>query len=215
MPKHDDLYMRKTPHLQIKILKSIALNGRLSQKEAAAIFRCKPPTISEAFKIMTNKRLIEITTAPDLERKIRQEKFYKLSAQGLSTFIKEDPTSDEFWVAMIWYGAFNSESTNKEFNAYYNQFIHRFIGDNALRSCFFLGNFFENLFLEWRKDYFESRQNPIAVYNYTEAVKAYKVLECLLLNRGITVEEIVKSTALLHLIAILIKLWKLICRTTI
>lgn len=101
-----------------------------SQKEAAAIFRCEPPTISEAFKIMTNKRLIGITTAPDLERKIRQEKFYKLSAQGLSRLIKEEPTSDEFWVAIIWYGTFNSKSANKEFSGYYNQFIHRFIGSS-------------------------------------------------------------------------------------
>jgi hypothetical protein len=173
------------------------LNGRLSQKQAADIFRCKPPTISEAFKIMTNKRLIGITTAPDLERKIRQEKFYKLLAQGLSRFIKGDPSVDEFWVAIIWYGTFNSESANKEeFNGYYNDFIHRFIGDNALRSCFFLGNLFENLFVEWRRDYFESRKNIIAVYTYTEAVKAYKVLECLLLNRGITASRIVKLTKL-------------------
>jgi len=59
MPKYDQLYPRKEPHLQIR---SIALRERLSQKEAAEEFRCKPSTISEAFKIMINRtRLIQIT----------------------------------------------------------------------------------------------------------------------------------------------------------
>jgi hypothetical protein len=53
MPKYDE------PHLQMKILKSIALRGRLSQKEAAAEFQCKPSTVSEAFKIMINRTTID------------------------------------------------------------------------------------------------------------------------------------------------------------
>jgi hypothetical protein len=81
MPKNDELYPRKEPHLQMKILKSIALNGILSQKEASTEFRCKSSTISEAFKIMTKKTmLIETTKHPDLERRLKREKFSKLSA---------------------------------------------------------------------------------------------------------------------------------------
>jgi hypothetical protein len=93
MPKYDELYPRKEPHLQMKILKSIALGGRLSQGEAAEEFQCKPSTISEAFKIMINRtKLIEITKPPppDVEeRQSKRERFYKLSAQGLLTFIKK------------------------------------------------------------------------------------------------------------------------------
>src|SRR5215467_2507173 len=55
MPKSDELYPRKVPHLQFKILGLIALRGRLSQKEAATSLQCKAPTISEAFKIMINR----------------------------------------------------------------------------------------------------------------------------------------------------------------
>jgi DNA-binding MarR family transcriptional regulator len=81
MPKYGPLYRAKRPLLQMKILRSIALNGILSQKEAATKFRCKSSTISEAFKIMTKKTmLIETTKHPDLERRLKREKFSKLSA---------------------------------------------------------------------------------------------------------------------------------------
>ena len=91
MPKYDELYPRKEPHLQMKILKSIALAGRLSQTEASEEFQCKPSTISEAFKIMINRtRLIQITKPPpDVEGQLTRERFYKLSAQGLLTSIKK------------------------------------------------------------------------------------------------------------------------------
>ncbi|MGB8937443.1 MAG: hypothetical protein WCC17_20315 [Candidatus Nitrosopolaris sp.] len=180
--------------LQIKILISIALRGRLSQK---AEFRCKPSTISEAFKIMTKRtRLIEMTKHPDLERRLKREKFYKLSKEGLLTFIKKNPSPYEFWIAMIWYGALNSKHADRdEFNRYYNLFIQKFIGDFTLRSCFFLGNFFEKLFQEWRSEFdlkYRTTTLKVPDYNYYQTRKAYKVIECLLLNRRITIDKIVK-----------------------
>jgi hypothetical protein len=62
MPKLEEKwYPRKEPTLQMSILKHIALNGRLLQKEAPILFGCKPPTVSEALNIMENRRrLIEV-----------------------------------------------------------------------------------------------------------------------------------------------------------
>ena len=56
---------------------------------------------------------------------------------------------------MIRYGmALNPESAERdEFNLYYNLFIEKFVGEFTLRSCFFLGNLFENLFQRWRKQF--------------------------------------------------------------
>ncbi len=55
---------------------------------------------------------------------------------------------------MIWYGTLNPESADKaEFNRYYNLFIEKSIGEFTLRSCFFLGNLFENLLQRWRKQF--------------------------------------------------------------
>jgi DNA-binding MarR family transcriptional regulator len=196
MPKYDELYPRKEPHLQMKILKSIALTGRLSQTEAAEEIGCKPSTISEAFKIMINRtKLIQITEpSPDVDRQSKRERFYKLSAQGLSTFIKKNPSPDEFWAAMIWYGTLNPESADRdEFNRYYNLFIEKFIGEFSLRSCFCLGNLFENLLQRWRKqlehnsnDYGHLGMFPRgSIYSMQEKIRkeatTCNVLECLLL----------------------------------
>ena len=212
MPKYDELYPRKEPHLQMKILKSIALAGRLSQTEAAEEIGCKPSTISEAFKIMINRtKLIQITKPPpDADRQSKRERFYKLSAQGLLTFIKKNDSPDEFWAAMIWYGTLNPESADRdEFNRYYNLFIEKFIGEFTLRSCFFLGNLFENLLQRCRKQ-FEHNSNDYghlgmfrrgSIYSMQEQIRketrsAYNVLECLLLNRGITIDKIIELTKL-------------------
>jgi hypothetical protein len=209
MPKYDVLYPRKEPLLQMKILKSIALAGRLSQTEAAEEIGCKAPTISEAFKIMINRtKLIQITEPPaDAGRQSKRERFYKLSAQGLSTFIKKNPSPDEFWAAIIWYGNLNPESPDRdEFNRYYTLFIEKFIGEFTLRSCFFLGNLFENLLQRYRKQ-FEYNSNDyghLGMFPHgsmqekirKETTSTCNVLECLLLNRGITIDKIIELTKL-------------------
>jgi hypothetical protein len=202
MPKYDQLYKAKKPLLQMKILKSVASSGRLSQKEAITQFRFKPSTISDAFKTMKDRtKLIEISkhhdTLTKVEEGIRREKFYKLSSGGLLRFIEENPSPAEFWSAMIWYGFLNSKCASiDEFNICYSVFIERFVGTYPLRSCFFLGDFFEKLYLDLRKEYFDLRNDPTAAYIHTRGANTYKVLECLLLNRGITVDKIVKLTEL-------------------
>src|SRR5215831_10615427 len=219
MPKSDELYPRKVPHLQFKILGLIALRGRLSQKEAATSLQCKSPTISEAFKIMI---LIKTAEPPDIKKQLdalrKRERFYKLSSQGLLTFIKQHPSPYEFLVAMIWYGFLNFKSAlnRDEFSRYYNLYIRGYIGEYNLRSCFFLGNLFENLFQGWRKELehkcvlvipeglfsqmqhmFEHDIDCIMQDRRREDTKmAYKVLECLLLNRRVTIKELIELTRL-------------------
>jgi hypothetical protein len=207
MPKSSRWYTRKKPHLQIKILKSIALVGRLSQKEATLQFHCKPSTISEAIKIMETKRkLIAQTDAPELNNfknlksGMRLIKFYKLSKKGLLAFIDENPSPHGFWVAMMHYCSLNSEAVDKaEFNKYYDLFIQKFVGNFPLRSCFFLSNFFDSLFKKW-SSIFNNHQNYVTgTHNYHKRHQtrhAYKVLECLLQNRRVTVEEITALTQL-------------------
>jgi DNA-binding MarR family transcriptional regulator len=213
MPKYDQLYRAKRPLLQMKILKSIALSGRLSQKKAIDEFQCKGSTISDAFKIMKDRNLIEITKHPDnlseLGEKLNREKFYRLSPQGLRRFIEENPSPADFWAAIIWHGTLNSTSHNRdEFNRHYDLFIERFIGDCPLRSCFFLGNLFENLFQRWQPKYNDlsdltfpnmfspSIDDSMKKMRREKTEKAYKVLKFLLLKRGITINKIIESIGL-------------------
>jgi hypothetical protein len=223
MPKDDELYPKKVPHLQFKILALIALKGRLSQKGIAAFLQFKASTISEAFNIMINRtKLINPAQPPDINIQLnvsrRPERFYKLSSQGLLTFIRQDPSPYDFWVAMIWYGFLNFRSAvnRDEFNLYYNLFLQRHIGDYTLRSCFFLGNLFENLFQRWCRelehkceldfpDDLVSQMQDVFPHSHDcimqdgirkKTEKAYKVLERLLLNRGITINKIIELTRL-------------------
>jgi hypothetical protein len=76
--------------------------------------------------MINRTRLIQIIEPlPDVEGQSKRERFYKLSALGLLTFIKKNPSPYEFWGAMIWYGmTLNPESADRdEFDQYYNLFI--------------------------------------------------------------------------------------------
>lgn len=67
------------------------------------------------------------------------------------------------------------------------------MGNFPLRSCFFLGNFFNDVFQKWlpkiaHKYYYG--------YRYDKTSPTYRVLEFILLNRGATIKDIIASTQL-------------------
>jgi DNA-binding MarR family transcriptional regulator len=208
MPKLDTKwYKRKKPHLQIGILKSIASSGLASQKEITSQFGYKPSTISDAFKIMEDVDLIRWANVPEFKKGVRRERFYKLLPKGLSVLIDENPSPQEFWMAMIWYCSLNAKSVGKdEFNRYYDRFIQKSVGSFSLHSCFFHGDIFDSLFKKWSRKLFgyqyddQSRTHGYNYYNnnnkHPKTTQNYKVLECLLLNRRITIERIASLTQL-------------------
>ncbi len=203
MPKLDTKwYKRKKPHLQIGILKSIALSGLASQKEITSQFTYKPSTISDAFKIMEDVDLIRWANVPEFKKGVRRERFYKLSPKGLSVLIDENSSPQEFWMAMIWYCSLNAKAVGKdEFNRYYDRFIQKSVGSFSLHSCFFLGDIFDSLFKKFDYQYdVQSRTDGYNYYNnndkHPKTTQNYKVLECLLLNRQITIQNIASLTQL-------------------
>ena len=197
-------YPRKEPTLQMSILKHIALKGRLLQHEAPVLFSCKPSTISEALNIMeTKRRLIKVDrkNRPDFKSGERQRKLYKLTSNGLIAFITGNPSPYEFWIALMWYCMLNIASIdNDRLNEYYNLFIHKFVGESfSLRSCFFLSDSFDNLFKKWRSIYDSTECNTpgtVGYFKHPETLQAYKIFECLLENRSITIQRISELTHL-------------------
>jgi DNA-binding MarR family transcriptional regulator len=211
MPKLDTKwYKRKKPHLQIGILKSIASSGLASQKECTSQFGYKPSTISDAFKILEDVDLIRWANVPEFKKGVRRERFYKLSPKGMLVVIDENPSPQEFWMAMIWYCILKTKAVDKaEFNRYYDRFIQKSVGSFSLHSCFFLGDIFDSLFKKkWHRKLFgyqygdQSRAHSYNYYNnsknnkHPRTIQDYKVLECLLLNRRITIENIASLTQL-------------------
>jgi DNA-binding MarR family transcriptional regulator len=205
MPKLDTRwYKRKKPHLQIGILKSIALSGLASQKEITSQFTYKPSTISDAFKVMEDADLIRWANVPEFKKGVGRERFYKLMPKGLSVLIDENPSPSEFWMAMIWYCSLNTKAVGKaEFNRYYDRFIQKSVGSFSVHSCFFLGDIFDSLFKKWSRKLFgyqyddQSRAHGHNYYNnnkHPKTTQDYNVLECLLLNRRITIANIASLT---------------------
>jgi hypothetical protein len=186
MPISNKWYPRKRPTLQIDILKSIALNGMLSKRSAKDEFPCKYPTISDAFKGLSERKLIKKTETSDLRSRIRGEIFYKLSPTGLDAFIKEIPSPEEFWTAMIWFCGLSKKIINKnEFDRYYDLFIYKYVGNRSLRGSFFQTSFFDDLFERCSKNIM-SEKHKITISN--------KILDCLAFNRSITLEQIAQIT---------------------
>ncbi|MGH9925287.1 MAG: hypothetical protein ACRD5B_07890, partial [Nitrososphaeraceae archaeon] len=135
----------------------------------------------------------------ELRSAIRREKFYKLSPTGLSHCIDEIPSPQEFWIMMIWYCYLNPNHINhSKFARIYESYIEKFVGNFPLRSCFFLGTFFNILFEGWGPTMYTPNKEDIKIetYIYDDTTPTFKVLEYLLLNRSVTIEDIVASTQL-------------------
>jgi len=121
--------------------------------------------------------------------------------------IDENPSPQEFWMAVIWFCSLNAKAVGKdEFNRYYDRFIQKSVGSFSLHSCFFHGDIFDSLFKKWSRKLFgyqyddQSRTHGYNYYNnnnkHPKTTQNYKVLECLLLNRQITIENIASLTQL-------------------
>jgi hypothetical protein len=101
----------------------------------------------------------------------------------------------------MWYCTLNSTAIKKsQINEYYNLFVQKFVGpSSSLRSCFFLSDSFDNLFKKWCSTYESTECNTpgtVAYFKHPETVQAYKVFECLLQNRSITIQRITELTKL-------------------
>jgi hypothetical protein len=172
--------------LQIKILQTIALEGKLSVRRAQKKFRLKYSTVWEPFKVLKNRKLIN--RVPDIRSLGRAEIFYKLSSLGLKAFISQKPSPKEFWTAMIRFFNLNPRLIGKAYlDECYNLFMQNYIGNFFLRSSFFQINIFDEFLKDWRKENVPKRYGAIS------PTRAQKVLECLALNRSITSEEIIEK----------------------
>lgn len=128
----------------------------------------------------------------------RGEIHYKLTGQGLNEFIDQGVSPEEFWIAMAWFCEL-SKINNDEFESYYSLFAQKYTGSSNFHGCFFQTEFFDHVFKKWQKDSKNDNQEfslPQYVFEHpaceNESAISQKVLECLALNRSITVDEIAK-----------------------
>lgn len=182
MPTFTRWYYRKKPTLQIRILRSIAVNGELSKKKIQKRLRTNYPDVSDAVDALKYKELIVHSSSNF--KSPRPELFYKITAKGFEAFIDEDPSAEDFWAAIIWFCKLKKTIIDDvSFKKYYDLFERKKIGDWSIHGGYFQLHFFDETLHQWMNDYKPGHWRPL----YLE------ILECLAFNRSIRLDQIVEE----------------------
>jgi DNA-binding MarR family transcriptional regulator len=183
LPIFGKWYKYKKPILQIRILKSIALEGELSKRKLQEYLDTHYSDISDAVNILQKRKIIEVSYADFKSR--RAEIYYKLTKRGLEVIVDEFSEPEIFWKAMISYCKLSKHPiSGKEFARYYKPFEAKYLGFHQSHEFFFQSDFVNKLFEEW-----------LIVHDYNNVVSitiSQKVLECIALHRSVTLEQIIK-----------------------
>jgi len=180
----------KKPHLQIKILRCIGLEGQLSKRMAEKITMSDYSDVSNAIDSLKKRRIIKINSFAMKGR--RDKRYFALTEKGLKAFIDESyfshkPSSEEFWKAIIWYCMLNPEQISfHEIEKYCSSFESKYLGHPAINSYIFQSQFFDKLVNNWLKENGKF-DNNISILQ--------KILECLAINRNVTLQQLCQMTA--------------------
>jgi hypothetical protein len=182
---------KRKPKLQIKILESLAMKGKLARSiTETLLIKHHRPEILQAFKILRAKELIkELNTDPGSGKVFsrgRPPTYYKITKQGLATLIIEEPDLKKFWRLLIGF-CFHSDCqvSLSDLNDLYELFINKYLEYPSVPGAFFQLDAFNKMCSNW------IQKN---VRNNNEMSLSQKVIEVLSIYRGITLEELVTKT---------------------
>jgi hypothetical protein len=179
-------YSRKKPTLQIKILKSIVLNGQLSKRKASDILHAQYPDVSDAIEALLERKLIKKSYIDFKSR--RAEKYYTLTVNGLKALLEEDLTPKEFWSTMIMLCSISKIQISKnEFERYYQLFEYKYLGHSKIEGYFFQSHFFDKILNKWLVDN--------SILNSSIVPLSQIVIECIAIKRSLTLQQLVQKTS--------------------
>lgn len=92
--------------IRSKAIHSIAVLGQLSKSRAVKTLGSYNPNIHDAFRELEQDKIIE-SSYVSFKRRGKPERFFKLTAKGLSEFIDQVPSPSEFTRALIWFCGLN------------------------------------------------------------------------------------------------------------
>ena len=177
-------YPRKRPTLQIKILRAIRLEGQLSKRMAEVCTRSDYSDVSDAIDKLLRRKRIKISSPGIAGR--RDKRYYGLTGKGLEAFVDETTSPEEFWKAIIWYCRLSEKDLSiNEFEKYYDYFESKYIGHSGIHNYFFQSLFFNRLINKWFEENCTSNINEVSL--------SQKILECIAMNRAVTLQELVKK----------------------
>lgn len=115
----------------------------------------------------------------------RAERFYKITENGLRALLTVDMSPNDFWRVMILLSICSKQPiAHKELEDYFRQFEINSLGHSNIHAYFFQSYFFDMVLDHWL-------QNDVCNISATQIV-----MECLAINRSITLQELIKKTGL-------------------
>jgi len=189
-------YYGKPPELQIKILKYIVSAGELSKKKAANVLKSNYSDISDAMDALIKRDFIRWsrndTSTPNPER------FYKITEVGLRALLAVNLSEKEFWKVIILLCISSKRPIeDSEFEEYYHQFENNRLGYSSIHGYFLQSHFFNNIVDQWLLDNNNSKEVKSFSSSSLPLVKISQiVLECLALNRSITLSQLIEKSGL-------------------
>jgi DNA-binding MarR family transcriptional regulator len=189
-------YYDKPPQLQIKILKYIASFGELSKKKAAVVLNSNYSVISDAMDALIKRNFIRWSRDDPSTR--RAEKFYKITEVGLRALLAVNLSEQEFWKVIILLCISSKRPIeDSEFEEYYHQFENNRLGYSFIHGYFLQSHFFNNIVDQWLLDNNNSKEVKSFSSSSLPLVKISQiVLECLALNRSITLSQLIEKSGL-------------------
>jgi hypothetical protein len=178
----------KKPSLQINILKETVRNDELSKRKATGILRSNYPDISDAMGVLIDLNFLEFSRKSGRRM---PEKFYKITEEGLRALLSvvEDLFENEFWKVVILLCICSKRQISyDEFEEYYNRFEKGRMGHSTINKSFFQPSFFDSVLDKWLQDQYPINYNPPLIS------LPQKIMECLSLNRSITLQQLAKNT---------------------
>lgn len=176
-------YRTRKPRLQFDILACLVLNGKLSKGMTES--RLNHGTHSEiikAFKKLESEHLIE-TAGIKIGRGNRQW-YYKITEEGLSRLIANDPHPVKFWKILFGYSHHDEKGlTPEKVDKYYDLFIERFLKYKHT-DIFNMLDYFDDICDEWFHRILEGKRLGAE----------QKVIEVLANYPGISFKELVRRT---------------------
>jgi hypothetical protein len=181
---------KKPPTLQIKILKLITLQGELSKTKASKDLDSNYSDVSDAMDALAANERQFIKLSRETGRG-RPEKFYKITESGLRALLAINKASNEdidtfmvFSRVMILLSICSKRPISKEeLDDYYRQFEKNFLRHSTIYPYFFQSNFFNTMLDNW-------------IGNLSKGFASQMVVECLAINRSMTLDDLIKKTGL-------------------
>lgn len=185
----DTWYKGKTPTLRINILKEVLNGGQISKSKYEEISNSFYSDISHAIDYLQNTNGFIVFTKKDFSSRKKPANLYNLTKEGLKALLDISLKPNEFWKIVILL-VLSNKKNNFDFEKYYNEFENDILGFSSTKDYFYrLFPIKKITFLldAWINHNYSAKnaKNDISIQ--------HRILECLAINRNLTLEQIAEK----------------------